>query len=328
MSQLATGPRARSALLAALLVLACPMAARAGTTTIIPAEALGNGLASLGDVDFSNAGLSPASIGVLPGGTVTWSPLAYRRPLQFSDGAGTQAGITGPSRTFTDPGIYPYVAGETDGGFPGKVYVAGPTARLRGDQLRAPDPRVRLDASATTFVAVSPNLQALYDFDADGDGVFDVSGANPIASFRYPGEGRYTARLRVTDDSGFVSETTATIEVNRDAIPPDGDKTAPKLAAAALVPVTRRSLRRGKRLVLGTPSETVTALVTLLRGKQVIAKGSASGGPDTTLSVRLRSTKAGARAIRKSRTIVLSVVLTDGSGNTTTVRRGLRLRSP
>ena len=87
----------------------------------------------------------------------------------------------------------------------------------------------------TDFIAFSHNIEAQYEFDADGDGIFDTKSANPIVSFRYPGEGSYTARLRVTDDGGFTAETTGTVIVTRDGIPPDADHAAPQLAPASLV---------------------------------------------------------------------------------------------
>ena len=262
---------------------------------------------------------------------MSWTGPFAALPLIFDDGAPGASTGTLFSQAFPTPGRFLFHSPDAGAGeLRGSVYVAGPVPRLRATQIAPPDPRVRLDASATDFVAFSQTGGAQYEFDADGDGAFDSHSANPILSYRYPGEGSFTARVRVTDDNGFAAETTATVSVTRDGVPPEVDRTAPRLAAATFVPLGRRALRRGMTLVVGTPSENVTARVTLLRGTSVIAAAKVIATGQRAFTVRLKATKAGARLLlrRKPTSATLRIVLDDIGGNSTTVRRTVRLRRP
>jgi hypothetical protein len=82
--------------------------------------------------------------------------------------------------------------------------------------------------------------------------------------------------------------------------------------------------------VLGTPSETVTVRVVVLRGRTTVATGTTSGLGQHRLSVRLRVTKSGHRLLIRTRPVraTLRITLTDGAGNTTILRRKLRLLAP
>ena len=327
-----SGPRLGQILaLAAIASLLGFATASATTTTVVPAGTSGGAFQVTGAFTFGDQGYTPADIAVTPGATVTWTGPFGIHPLLFDDGS---AGATsGPSFTTSmqTPGHVLFHSPDAGGGvLRGSIYVAGPVPQFRATQVAAPDPRVRLDASSTDFVGFTHNLEAQYEFDADGDGVFDTKSANPIVSFRYPGEGSYTARLRVTDDGGFSAETTGTVLVTRDGIPADPDHAAPQLAPANLVPVGRRALRRGATVVIGTPSESVTASVSVVRGSTVIARGTASGLGQQALTVKLLATTAGRRLILRSRLtrVTLQIRVTDQAGNATDVQRSLRLRGP
>ncbi len=319
----------RIALMAAALALLMVPPAAATTTTIVPATVSGGAFQTSASFTASGGGFTPADVAIVPGGTVTWTGPFSASPLLFDDGAPGASSGTSFAREFLSPGQVGFHG--ADGGAPhGSVYVAGPLPKLRAEQIAAPDPRVRLDASATDFVAFVPNSSAQYEFDADNDGTFDARAANPILSFRYPGEGTYTARLRVTDDGGFSAEATTTVTVDRDGLPADVDRIAPKLTVARPAAITRHDLRAGPKLVLGTPSETVTARVVVVRGRTIIATGTASGLGGRELSVRLRVTKSGRRLLVRTRPTraTLRLTLTDGAGNTTVLRRTLALRAP
>ena len=325
------GPRigSRSALLAAALALLAVQAAAATTTMIVPATVSGGAFQTSAAFTASGGGFTPADVAIVPGATVTWTGPFSTSPLLFDDGTPGPVSGTSFSQAFLTPG-HVLFHGADAGAAHGSIYVAGPLPKLRAEQIAAPDPRVRLDASSTDFVAFVPNSSAQYEFDADNDGTFDVRAANPILSFRYPGEGTYTARVRVTDDGGFSAEATTTVTVDRDGIPAEADRIAPKLTTGRLAAITRRDLRAGPKLVLGIPSETVTARVVVVRGRTTIATGTTSGLGQRELSVRLRVTTSGRRLLVRTRPAhaTLRVTVTDGAGNRTILRRTLRLLAP
>ena len=327
------GPRigSRVAILAAAAALLGTGTAAATTTTVVPATVSGGAFQAGATVGVSAGGFTPADVAIVPGATVTWTGPLGTFPLLFDDGTPGATSGTSFSQVFSDAGRVLFHGPDTGAGEPhGSVYVAGPIPKLRATQIAPPDPRVRLDASATDFVAFSPNDSAHYEFDADNDGTFDVSAANPILSFRYPGEGTYTARVRVTDDDGFSAEATTTVTVTRDGVPAEVDRTAPKLVLASLPRLARSALRASPKLALGTPSETVTARVAVFRGRTTIATGTTSGLGQHALAVRLRVTTAGRRYLLRTKPgrATLRITLTDGAGNRTIVRRTLRLRAP
>jgi hypothetical protein len=93
----------------------------------------------------------------------------------------------------------------------------GPYTVVRGSS-------VRLDASGTTD-AEQPNSELLYQWDLNGDGVFDdATGMNP--TFSAVGLNDVETRtigLAVTDGGGLSSTTTATLQVVAAAVLPDPD---------------------------------------------------------------------------------------------------------
>lgn len=65
-----------------------------------------------------------------------------------------------------------------------------------------------------TATATDSNGIALYEWDFDGDGTYDLSGTSNVASFTYTDAGVFRPRLRVVDGLGAATELTVpTIEV-------------------------------------------------------------------------------------------------------------------
>ena len=84
---------------------------------------------------------------------------------------GASAGITYTLK-FDTPGAYQFhcrIHGVQ--GMRGTLYVAGPHVTLRAASNTTTDVRVQLDASGTEFVDFTPNTDATYEFDGDGNGV-------------------------------------------------------------------------------------------------------------------------------------------------------------
>src|SRR5690606_186238 len=61
--------------------------------------------------------------------------------------------------------------------------------------------------------AAGVNDPLTYEFDFDGDGVFEVSNDSGSAQHTYPDDGTYPVTVRVTDDEGGSATTVLDVEV-------------------------------------------------------------------------------------------------------------------
>ena len=126
---------------------------------------------------------------------------------------------TGASHVYNAPGIYnAKVRVEDNSGARDtatveiNVGVAGndpPTAVLASDRTTDYAPfTVNFDASGSSDADGSI---VLYEWDFNGDGNFEQSGASPTSSHTYPVRGWYAAGLRVTDNVG--AQATASLDI-------------------------------------------------------------------------------------------------------------------
>jgi outer membrane protein assembly factor BamB len=126
---------------------------------------------------------------------------------------------TGASHIYTAPGIYnAKVRVEDNSGARDtatveiNVGVAGndpPVADLISDRTTDYAPfTVNFDASGSSDADGSI---VLFEWDFNGDGNFEQSGASPTASYTYPVRGWYSAGLRVTDNVG--AQATASLNI-------------------------------------------------------------------------------------------------------------------
>jgi PKD repeat protein len=83
-----------------------------------------------------------------------------------------------------------------------------PTARIDAARTAALGQRVTLDASGSTD---ADGQIATWEWDLDGDGRYETTGAQPSVAFAEPG--RHTVALRVTDDDGGQATASVTITV-------------------------------------------------------------------------------------------------------------------
>ncbi|MCB1215777.1 PQQ-binding-like beta-propeller repeat protein [bacterium] len=78
-----------------------------------------------------------------------------------------------------------------------------PVARLQANRTSGPAPfTVSFDASAST----DDEGISLYEWDLDGDGIYEISGTDAQISHEYPLRGTYHPRLKVTDSGGSSNE--------------------------------------------------------------------------------------------------------------------------
>ena len=68
---------------------------------------------------------------------------------------------------------------------------------------------------SVTFSGSAIGTIVLYEWDFDGDGVYDWSGASASTTFIYPAMGNYIAKLKATNDKGLTGEGTVNIIVNK-----------------------------------------------------------------------------------------------------------------
>ncbi len=110
-----------------------------------------------------------------------------------------------------------------------------------------------------------------YEWDFDGDGVFDWSGGTGAATtFVYPAQGAYTAKLRVTDNDGGLALAVVSVTVleplpTATYVSPAGDDANAGTSSAAPVLTIARGLQRAMEydvhavyVAAGTYAEVVT----------------------------------------------------------------------
>jgi plastocyanin len=161
------------------------------------------------------------------------------------------------------------------------------------------------------------------DWDMDGDGTYERSGAGSSVSATFQ-PGTRTVRARAVDDLGAAADAAHTFTVPGGSLPggaPPADVAAPAIAVAAPRSLSARRLRRRGVAVRLTPSEdgrVVAELRTRAGRRLARATADARAGETTTLRLRWRGAKP--------RRLRLRVVALDAAGNRATVTRALRLR--
>ncbi len=81
--------------------------------------------------------------------------------------------------------------------------------------LAPADPRVNEPVAFDASGSSDPDGRVVsYDWDFDGDGLFDLSTDEPRATYTYTTSGMKSVTLRATDDEGASSRQTATVEVS------------------------------------------------------------------------------------------------------------------
>jgi YD repeat-containing protein len=131
-----------------------------------------------GDGTYENAGPQPSFVYTAPG--------TYTVRLRVTDDDGGQATTTATVRV-------------TD---------AAPTARITLPAHAAVNADLTFDGTTSTD---PDGTIAKYEWDLDGNGTYETTGANPVK--RYTTTGTRTIRLRVTDDFGATATTSRSLTV-------------------------------------------------------------------------------------------------------------------
>ena len=135
------------------------------------------------------------------------------------DGDGVYDWSSGSSGTATHtypaPGTYTAILRVTDN--EGATHTDTVTVHVNAIPLvDAGEDQPALVGQTVTFTAIASDDDGtivLYEWDFDGDGVFDLTTTDPMANFTYAAPGNYTVTVQVTDNHGALAEDTLTVRV-------------------------------------------------------------------------------------------------------------------
>lgn len=137
----------------------------------------------------------------------------------YDSNTGTVAGAT---HTYSAAGSYsPKVRVTDNGGLSATASLPAVTANAAGNlspsisSITATPSSSTAPASVTFSVTASDpdGTIALYEWDFDGNGTYDVSTASNPASYTYNSAGTYSVTVRVTDDSGVTATSSTTVTI-------------------------------------------------------------------------------------------------------------------
>ncbi len=151
---------------------------------------------------------SPPDTTAAVGDTVTFSGAFASHPLVWTNGDfPTQSSGTTNTYTFTHPGTYSFHCAIHTTTMVGSVHIAG-NAFATPDFSWAPtSPKTGQAVTFTPGPFTDPDGTVVrYEWDLNGDGVFEATGAAP--SKTYTSVGSYNVGLRYVDDSHETSPTT------------------------------------------------------------------------------------------------------------------------
>jgi len=302
---------------------------------------------------------SPTQITLVPSDTLCWSPQASsfsEHPLVFDTGDVSDHGSGStdycPAVGTLRPGFYAFHCSiHGHAGAEGTVGsgMAG-SFTIPGDTTAVPDFSITQDGAGVTFTYTggpdpdSGDSIAKYAWDFDGNGSRDTTTTETTVQHTYTANGTFHPTLWVID-TGHVLSDAVTHDLVVTGIPdpapapgpapppgsgdggstgigPVADVTPPTVHLTLAKTLTVRSTLR----LAFTTDEPATAIATLKVGRRTAKAGHAfatAGGH--TLTVKL--SRALRRALRHRRTATLTLVVTDASGNRTTLKRTVRLKS-
>jgi PKD repeat protein len=175
--------------------------------------------ARAGDEDFFGIEGRPVALNVTvdPGAPVDQWHWDFQ-----GDGCFTWSSLVGPNatHTYTEPGLYYPVLKATNGTDTVKTWIfqalispdnEPPEVVVASEYMEV----MRGDTAIFTGIAIDDGEVVLYEWDFNGDGIFDFeSTTTAAATWTYSNIGEYTAVLRATDDQGSTGTATVTVVVH------------------------------------------------------------------------------------------------------------------
>lgn len=158
----------------------------------------------------------PERVAVTAGDSVNWVNTVSDEPhnVRFEDGKFTEPPVPSRgfsvTRNFSADGVYRYFCDNHGRDMRGVVYVNA-TGRVPPDARFRVSPNPAVAGEVVTFNGTTTSTGddpiATYEWDLDGDGMFEKNtGTTPTVSQTYLTARELTARLKVTDRAGVVSE--------------------------------------------------------------------------------------------------------------------------
>jgi plastocyanin len=285
-------------------------------------------------VTFAAYAYSPPDLSVAVNDTVTFSGTFMNHPLVWSGGvpATTNAGSSKQFTHFTHPGIYSYYCQlhVNSQNMRGTITVVNQHPANVSFAV-SPAPRAGQPVTFTYTGDAEPDgTLTSWQWDLDGNGLFETSTPTGVATTTYTTPGTVTVRMRAIDDFGEPSATAeqavtiAAAGSGGSGGPGSGssgskDTTAPRATLLKL---------RGLKLSFRS-SERASATATLRARGKTIARGTAKA-KSGTLSIRLRLTSAGLKMLPRRHKLraTLTLTLRDSSGNRRSVKRTLTVKRP
>jgi hypothetical protein len=185
------------------------------TLALVPAAALAQGEMSV-EVESSVTCDAATLLATFSGGTIP-----YELNWSFGDTdtllqEGVEISPVVVDHQYPEPGAYDWTLTLTDAGegadeTSGLIVIDGPAVSL--DSVPFP-PIIFLDGSVDFTANVEGGVAPYsYAWDLDGDGTFDLEGADDQASFSYSEPGKVLVTVVVTDDCGLSGEATLPVVV-------------------------------------------------------------------------------------------------------------------
>jgi plastocyanin len=303
---------------------------------------LGAGLALAGPaaaadqpIAFANFSYNPMAATIKTGDTATFNGNFMSHPLAW-DGGEFATTSTGTSKafSFSQPKTYSYrctIHGGPPNNMVGTITVIADQHPATVSFGVSASPKAGQPVTFTYTGSPDPDGSLTsWQWDLDGDGVFETTTPSGAATTTYPTARTVTVRMYAIDDSGEASATAeqaVTIAAAGSAgsgTPGSGssgsqDTTAPK---ATLVKLS------GLKLTFRA-SEKASATATLRARGKTIAKGSAKA-KSGAISLRLHLTSAGRSMLARGHKLkaTLTLTLRDASGNRRTLKKTLTVRRP
>jgi extracellular elastinolytic metalloproteinase len=164
-----------------------------------------------------------------------------------------------------------------------------------------------------------------YRWDFDGNGTVDRTTSTAATDFAYSLPGSFPAAVTAVDDGGNTVRATSTIAVS--APPPPAPAFIARIFALIRITVDRRG-RFGARVSFSPAAPGGKARLLVFRKNRRIGSGTVRVKKGDSVRVRIKLTKAGLRALKKSRKFKVSLRLQLPGSTKIVARRTVELRAP
>jgi plastocyanin len=298
---------------------------------------------------------TPGTVEAQPGDTVTFTGGFANHPLEwvYEDFTEQETGTT-RTYTFPKPGTYRFFC-DFHADMTGTVHIAGNQLTTADFGFSPAAPAVNAKVTFEAGAVVDPDGSvARYEWDLDGNGVFEVSGPSRTATKVYAKVGSYSVGVRYVDDAHETSAaTTHAVVVGAPAggggepgggtpgggggTPAPGSGATPGGGSPTPGP-TGRDIRAPRATLTSTRvklkgrvasialrlDEAASATATLRRGSRTLGRRTVGRLAEGKAAIKV--TLAQGVVVRRTLSATLTLVTRDAAGNARTLKRTVQLR--